>query len=242
VTELRVTAPRAPAGGWRRAIVREVAHPTPDGVALRLEVPERVDHWPGQHYVVRLTAEDGYVAQRSYSVVSAPADPLLELFVERLPDGEVSGYLADVVEPGDVLDVRGPIGGWFVWRAEGPALGIGGGSGVVPFVSMLRHALYVGRAELLSLAVSARTAADLPYAGELAAHGALIALTRADALDNGRARGRLTPEELAPLLGGTDTSCFVCGSAVFAEAASGWLTAAGVDAGRIRVERFGPTN
>src|SRR4051794_21408573 len=107
---IRVTELRAPAGGRRRAIVREVSHPNGRSVLLRLEVPDRIDHLPGQHYVVRLTAEDGYTAQRSYSVSSAPSDPLLELYVERLDDGEVSIYLADVIEPGDELDIRGPIG------------------------------------------------------------------------------------------------------------------------------------
>ena len=99
-----------------------------------------MDHLPGQHYVVRLTAPDGYVAQRSYSIASPPADPLVELFVERLDDGEVSGFLADVVQPGDELEVRGPIGGWFVWDGDSPAVGVAGGSGVVPLVAMLRHA------------------------------------------------------------------------------------------------------
>ena len=103
----------APIGGWREATVRSVDHPTPHGVRLRLEVPDRVDHLPGQHYVVRLTAEDGYRVQRSYSLASAPEDPQVELFVERLDDGEVSPFLADVVAPGDQLEVRGPIGLWF---------------------------------------------------------------------------------------------------------------------------------
>ena len=115
-------------------------HPSPRAVVLRLDVADRVEHLPGQHYVIRLTAEDGYTAQRSYSIASAPADPLVELFVERLDDGEVSGFLADVVQAGDQLEVRGPIGGWFVWRGASPAVGVGGGSGVVPLVAMLRHA------------------------------------------------------------------------------------------------------
>ena len=161
---------------------------------LRLEVANRVDHLPGQHYVIRLTADDGYVAQRSYSIASAPADPLVELWIERLEDGEVSGYLADVVEPGDELAVRGPIGGWFVWDGTTPAAGVGGGSGAVPLVAMLRHAADVGRPELLRLAVSARTLADLPYPDELAAAGALIALSRTDRDD--RKAGRLTVDEL----------------------------------------------
>src|SRR3954466_15938422 len=113
---------RAPAGGWRTATVVTVPPPPARAVGLRLDAPGRVDHRPGQHYVVRLTAEDGYRAQRSYSVASPPEDPQVELFVERLDDGEVSPFLADVVAPGDMLEVRGPIGGWFVWDGESPAL------------------------------------------------------------------------------------------------------------------------
>ena len=109
-----------------------VRRPIQRSVELRLDVHDRIDHLPGQHYVVRLTAEDGYTAQRSYSVASAPGDPLVELFVERLDDGEVSTYLADVVEPGDELEVRGPIGGWFVWDSETPALLVAGGIGRRP--------------------------------------------------------------------------------------------------------------
>jgi ferredoxin-NADP reductase len=214
-------------------------HRSRRSVVLRLAVPDRVDHLPGQHYVVRLTAEDGYTAQRSYSVASAPADSLIELFVERLDEGEVSTYLADVVEPGDELDIRGPIGGWFVWRGDGPAIGVGGGSGVVPLVAMLRHARDIGRLDLMRIAVSARTLADLPYADELTAAGALVALTRADAA-GGRAAGRLAAADLAPLLGG-DPACYVCGSASFAESASTLLTDVGVAPERIRVERFGPS-
>src|SRR5664279_3199760 len=113
--------PAAPSGGWRSARVEEVAHPTPRSVVLRLDVHDRIDHLPGQHYVVRLTADDGYTASRSYSVASAPSDPLVELWVERLDDGEVSTFLADVVQAGDDLEVRGPIGGWFVWTGDTPA-------------------------------------------------------------------------------------------------------------------------
>ena len=136
---------QAPAGGWRYATVRSVETLPPDGrtahaVVLRLDVPDRVDHWPGQHYVIRLRAKDGYTAQRSYSVASDPGDALLEFFVERLPDGEVSGFLADGVVVGDELEIRGPIGGWFVWTGDEPMLAVAGGSGVVPIVSMVRHA------------------------------------------------------------------------------------------------------
>jgi ferredoxin-NADP reductase len=239
VTEGLIGAgPGAPTGAWRRAIVRAVSHPTPRAVILRLEVPDRIDHLPGQHYVIRLTAEDGYVAQRSYSVASPPSDDLVEFYVERLDDGEVSTFLADGVQVGDELDVRGPIGGWFVWDGTRPAFGIAGGSGAVPLVAMLRHAADVGRTDLLRLAVAARTWADLPYGDELAAGGALIALSREDY--PGRTAARLRADELGPLLpaGGT---CFVCGSAPFAEAASELLMGAGVPAAHIRIERFGPT-
>jgi ferredoxin-NADP reductase len=234
-----VTDPRAPAGGWATAIVRELAHPTARSVVLRLEIPQRVDHWAGQHYVVRLTAEDGYTAQRSYSVASAPSDPLVELYIERLEDGEVSTYLSEGVEVGDEIEVRGPIGGWFVWTGDVPALGVAGGSGVVPLVAMLRHAADLGRSDLLRLVASARTPADLPYADELVAAGALIVLTREDAA-NGRKAGRLTAAEIEPLLV-ADATCYVCGSASFAEAASMLLIERAVPADRIRVERFGPS-
>jgi ferredoxin-NADP reductase len=219
-------------------VVESVDHPTPRSVRLRLAVPDRVDHLPGQHYVIRLTAEDGYRAQRSYSVASPPSDPLVEFWVERLDDGEVSAFLADGVEPGDELDVRGPIGGWFVWDGSTPAFGVGGGSGAVPLVAMLQHARDLGRTDRLRLAVSARTPADLPYGDELAAAGALVAITRERFGE--RPAGRLTAAELAPLVG-AGADCYVCGSAAFAEGASELLMQAGVAAERIRVERFGPS-
>ena len=230
----------APSGAWRTATVREVSHPNPIGVRLLLDVPDRIDHLPGQHYVVRLRADDGYTAQRSYSVASAPHEPGIELFVEKLEDGEVSGFLAGVVAAGDKLEVRGPIGGWFVWRGTRPALAIGGGSGVVPLVSMLRHAEHISRPELLKLAVSARTYRELPYAAELLAGGATIALTRGSDPGVNRPTGRLAGADLAPLIAEVDTA-FVCGSAGFAEAASTLLVGIGVPATSIRVERFGPT-
>jgi len=233
---------RAPTGGWRRATVEQVSHSTRRAVALRLDVPNRIEHMPGQHYVVRLTAPDGYVAQRSYSLASPPSDPLVELFVERLKDGEVSGYLADVTEEGDELEVRGPIGGWFVWSADTPAVGIAAGSGVVPLVAMIRHASYLGRGDLLRVAVASRTLADLPYAEVLEGQGALIALSREDAA-SGRPRGRLAAAEVRGLFdpGQPAPTCLVCGSATFADAASVLLLDAGIPAERIRVERFGPS-
>jgi len=234
-----VTAtPSLPAPGpWRRAVVAEVRHPHPRTAALRLELPGRVPHLPGQHYVVRLTAEDGYAAARSYSLASAPSDPLLELFVEELDDGEVSPYLTEAVELGDELEIRGPIGGWFVWDGQSPAVAVGGGTGVVPLVAMLRHARHLGTLDRLRLAVSARTLAELPYADELAAGGAVVALSR-QASASGRSAGRLIAAELAPLVV-PDATYFVCGSAAFATGASDLLLELGVDPTAVRVERFG---
>jgi ferredoxin-NADP reductase len=229
---------RAPAGGWHTATVSGVRRPIARAVELRLDVHDRIDHLPGQHYVVRLTAEDGYTAQRSYSVASAPSDPLVELFVERFDDGEVSTYLADVAEPGDELEVRGPIGGWFVWDGVTPALLVGGGTGVVPLVAMVRHARDLGRLDLLRLAVSARTLAELPYAEELAAAGALIVTTRE--AHGIRPAARLTAMDLLPLWEPGQTA-FVCGSAGFAEAASQLLVGLGMPPSAVRVERFGPS-
>jgi ferredoxin-NADP reductase len=244
VTEPEVAEPLgagvadAPRGGWRTATVSEVRHPIPRSVELRLDVRDRIDHLPGQHYVVRLTAEDGYTAQRSYSLASAPGDPLVELLVERLEDGEVSGYLADVVQPGDELEVRGPIGGWFVWDGQTPALLVGGGYGVVPFIGMLRHARTLGREDLLRIAVSSRTLAELPYADELMDAGALIVLTRE--AHGIRPAGRITAGELVPLWEPGQTA-YVCGGASFAESASRILVDLGFPEPAVRVERFGPT-
>ena len=230
--------PQAPSGGWRTATVTDVRHPVEGAVQLRLDVADRVPHLAGQHYVVRLTAEDGYRAQRSYSVASPPGDPQVELFVERLAEGEVSTFLADVVRPGDELEVRGPIGGWFVWDGASPALLVGGGTGVVPLVAMLRAARELGRTDLLRIAVSTRTLAELPYADELLGAGALVAATREP--HGVRRAGRLTAADLVPLLEPGRTG-YVCGSAGFAEAASQLLLELGVPAADVRVERFGPS-
>ena len=238
---------------WQPATVRDVRRLSASLVSLRLDVQGRVRHRPGQHYVVRLTAEDGYTASRSYSIASAPADPLVELCVERLADGEVSGYLYDVVEPGDQLEVRGPIGGWFVWDGDRPALAVGGGTGVVPLIAMLRHAAELGHPQRLRLAVSGRSPTELPYLDELIAAGATVALTAPGSLfvqqvalgperfaASRLVDHRLSGAELRPLLADADT-VYVCGSAGFAEAISHTLVAEGVDAAAIRVERFGPS-
>ena len=226
---------------WGTAVVRELAHQNPMLAMLRLDLPDRQRHVPGQHYIVRLTAEDGYTASRSYSIASSPDDPLLELAIERLEDGEVSTYLADIAMPGDELEVRGPIGGYFVWDATTPAVCVGGGTGVVPFISMLRYAREQGRADLLHLAVSARTRADLPYADEVSDMAAVVAITREDTAPGERPSGRLVASDLAPLVT-TGATYFVCGSAVFAESVTQLLIGLGVSAAEIKVERFGPSS
>jgi ferredoxin-NADP reductase len=238
MTSLNATT-TAPSGGWRRAVVRSVTRPTPRFVVLRLDVEDRVAHLPGQHYVVRLRADDGYTASRSYSVASAPADDAVELCVERLPDGEVSSFLADVVEVGDELEVRGPIGGWFVWDGITPALAVGGGTGVVPQVSMLRHATEHGTRDAVCLIAAARSLAELPYSDEIRAGCNVLALSR-ETSPSGRPPARLTAADLEPHAH-DGQGFFVCGSAVFAESASRLLVALGIPAASIRVERFGPT-
>jgi ferredoxin-NADP reductase len=246
-----VTEPAARGIPWRDAVVREVSHAVPSSALLRLEVPGRPAHLPGQHYIIRLTAEDGYQASRSYSLASTAADPLVEVFIERLADGEVSPYLVDEVRPDDHLEVRGPIGRWFTWSGESAALAVGGGSGVVPLVSMLRRSLEIGRPDLLRLAAFARGPKELPYADELAAGGAVLGFSR----DRGgledleghevasaaaRPLGRVRAEDLVGLLQAEQTA-YVCGSAGFAESASALLVELGVAPSQIRVERFGPT-
>jgi ferredoxin-NADP reductase len=223
---------------WQRCTVRGVAKMSPTIVMLRLEVSDRIDHLPGQHYVVRLTADDGYTASRSYSIASAPSDELVELCIERLDDGEVSGYLYDVVQPGDELEVRGPIGGWFVWDGQRPAAAIGGGTGVVPLLAMLRHARATGAGGLLKVAASGRSIADLPYHSELISFGAVVALTRQPA--DGFLHHRLGPDDLRWIVSEAATT-YICGSATFAEAMSRIVVGLGVTTEHIRVERFGPT-
>ena len=232
------TAP-LPTPTWCRGEVVELEHPHPDAVILRLRARGQPAFLPGQHYMIKLTAEDGYSASRSYSVASAPHEELLEFYVERLDDGEVSPYLAEDVEVGDRLQLRGPIGGWFVWDGSCPAVGIGGGTGVVPLVSMLRHACHRGVSDRLRLAAVGRTFVELPYAGELTTSGVAVALTREDA-STGRTAGRLASVDIESLIDPKATY-YICGSPGFADSASRLLTDLGVPPGVIRVERFGPT-
>ncbi|WP_231263242.1 FAD-binding oxidoreductase [Nocardioides alpinus] len=232
------TASGVGATTWTTGRIITKDFPAPHLVRLRMHVEDRQRHWPGQHYLIRLRAPDDYTAQRSYSVASDDSDPLVEFLVERLPGGEVSEFLADVAEVGDVLELRGPIGRWFRWDTYTPALCLVGGTGVVPAVSMTRAARHHGRADLLRVVAVARTPDDLPYAEELAQAGASIVHTRESS--TARPPGALTAAELAPLLEGVELA-YVCGSARFAGFAEDLLVESGLDPEAIRVERFGVT-
>jgi ferredoxin-NADP reductase len=226
---------------WQVATVVAIRDETATAKTFRLRLPAPSTHRAGQHYVLRLTAPDGYTASRSYSVATAPdGRDEIELTVERLPGGEVSEFLHDVAEPGDELEVRGPIGGWFVWDADAPALLLGGGSGVVPLMAMLRLARAQGVSDLLRIVVSARTPDTLYYADELPGPETTVVYTRAASPETGRPMGRIGADDIAPLLS-PDVTVYVCGSSPFADAASHLAVALGVLVHRVRVERFGPS-
>lgn len=227
---------------WTTATIAEIDRPDGRLARIRLEVADRQVALPGQHYVVRLRAPDDYTAQRSYSIASDPADPLVELMVERMPDGEVSGHLHDVAEVGDVLEVRGPLGGWFTWEGDVTAVAIGGGSGIVPIVSMLRYADRLGLADRLRVVAVGRTLDELPYAEELLAAGAFVALTRENL--GSRVAAPPYPEEVRDVvdLPTTAERAFVCGSVGFASFATRVLGEAGMLASAVRVEQFGATS
>jgi ferredoxin-NADP reductase len=231
--------------------VLELLEETARTKSIALELESWPGHRAGQHVDVRLTAEDGYQAQRSYSIASAPEDADLVLTVERLDDGEVSPYLVDELRPGDELELRGPIGGYFVWGASlgGPLLLIAGGSGVVPFRSILRHHEAVESTVPVRLLYSARSQAEVIYREELtgiAADGAAdirYTLTREQPAGwegYGRRIDRELLDEFAwpssehPLM-------YVCGPTAFVETAASILVALGHEPDRIRTERFGPT-
>jgi ferredoxin-NADP reductase len=236
-----VTDLSAGPGGWQTATVVDARTETVNAKTFRLALPAPSAHLAGQHYVVRLTAPDGYTASRSYSVASAPdGSNQIEFTVERLSDGEVSSFLHDVVVPGDKLDVRGPIGGWFVWRGETPALLVGGGSGVVPLMAMLRLARRTGRTDLLRVVVSARRPADLYYGDEIQGPETTVVYTRTAPSSWPRPAGRLNQHDLGPPLD-SEATAYVCGSPGFADAATDLLIEHGVSPAKIRVERFGPT-
>jgi ferredoxin-NADP reductase len=233
-----VSTTTSAATAWTTGRIISKELPTPAMVRLRMHVDDRQRHWPGQHYLIRLRAPDDYTAQRSYSVASDDSDPLVEFLVERLPGGEVSEFLADVADVGDVLELRGPIGRWFLWDNETPALCLVGGSGVVPAVAMTRAARRLGRPELIRVLAVGRSPEELPYSDELTKAGARIAYTRHET--DVRAAGAPTAAELTPLLAGRALA-YVCGSSRFAQFAEGLLLECGFDPQAIRVEQFGAT-
>jgi ferredoxin-NADP reductase len=229
---------RAAATQWTTARVDEMERIADRLVRLRLEPASWTPGLPGQHAVVRLRAEDGYTAQRSYSIASDPADPLVELMVECLPGGEVSGFLHDEVRTDDVLELRGPIGGWFTWTGDVTAVAVGGGTGVVPLVSMLRYAVRRGLGDRLRVIAVGRSAMELPYARELQDAGAFVALTRENSGD--RVAAPPYPSEVEPLVTGVERA-YVCGSVGFASYAERLLGEVGVPSAAVRVEQFGAT-
>ena len=247
--------------GWRPARVVDARPETPTARTLVLEVEDWGGHLPGQHIDVRLTADDGYQASRSYSLAAparvdptstaatGPAAAHLEITVQRVEDGEVSGFLTDEAVPGDDLEVRGPLGGWFVWRPEDPApvVLVAGGSGIVPLMAMIRTRAGVSRAPF-RLIYSVRTPEERIYAPELrrraADDGGLdvrFVYTRRAPDDEPRPPGRLRETDLVAHGWPADfaPTCYVCGPTGFVEAATRLLTETGHDPARIRAERFG---
>jgi ferredoxin-NADP reductase len=236
------TDPTPRSSPWQNAKVVAIREETTRAKSFRLALPTPAPHRAGQHVVVRLTAPDGYTASRSYSIASPPGpDPAeLEITVERLEGGEVSTFLHDEVAIGDELEVRGPIGGWFVWEGDTPAIMIGGGSGVVPLMAMLRYARLTGKADLVHLVVSVRTPDDLYYADEIVGPESTLVYTRAGPPSFARPPGRLGPGDILQPIA-PEARGYVCGSSGFADAASRLLVDLGVPTAQIRVERFGPT-
>jgi ferredoxin-NADP reductase len=227
---------------WRVAEVVDAGMENATVRSLRLDVPGWPGHLAGQHVDLRLTAEDGYQAQRSYSIASGPEDDGVVLTVERLDDGEVSPYLVDEVRPGDRIELRGPIGGYFVWQVRdgGPVMLIAGGSGIVPLMAMLRYARHLGRTDLVHLAVSVRSPDELLYSSELDPAEQTIVYTRTTPAGYARPAARIMGADLAPYVR-ADIDAYVCGSSGFSDAASHLLVDLGVPVHRVRVERFGPT-
>jgi ferredoxin-NADP reductase len=238
---------------WQIAAVKSIQPETAHVKSFTLTLPAWMRHRAGQHYDIRLTAEDGYQAQRSYSIASEPErEGAVDITVERINDGEVSTYLHDVLIPGDRIEVRGPIGGYFVWEATvaEPLVLIAGGSGIVPLMSMLRHRAAAGGTNPTALLYSSRTFEDIIYYNELeklrSANGGpqvFHTLTRSQPADwNGYARRidqDMLREVAEPL--GRSVQVYICGPTLLVEAAANTLVKIGLNSNQIRTERFGPT-
>ena len=232
---------------WKVATVRATRTEAPNVRTLVLDVPGWPGHQAGQHVDVRLTAEDGYQAQRSYSIASAPESPELELTVEELEDGEVSPYLVEAAQPGDQFELRGPIGGYFTWTADrgGPLLLVAGGSGVVPLMAMIRHRRSAGSDADARLLLSVKTRADIIYREELEAAGVglHITLTRESPAGWTGDTRRIDAEMLRAVGLPPDERphVYVCGPTPFVEEAARLLVEIGHAPAAVRTERFGNT-
>lgn len=238
---------------WRIATVGAIRDETASVRTYTLQLPDWPGHRPGQHVDLRLTAEDGYSVERSYSIASEPERTgELDITVERIPDGEVSTFLHDVVVVGDRLEVRGPIGGYFVWDVPlgGPLCLVAGGSGVVPLMAIVRHRSRIGSDVPARLLVSSRNAEDIIYRDELdrlAAKGdgfeVIHTLTRSRPAGwtgyDRRIDDRMLAEVLEPL--GSGARCYICGPTALVEVAANALVRLGLPADRVRTERFGPS-
>jgi ferredoxin-NADP reductase len=235
---------------WLVADVVDVRRETATARTLVFDVPGWPGHLAGQHVDIRLTAEDGYTAQRSYSIANSANESHVELTVQRVPDGEVSTYLVDVARPGDQLELRGPIGGYFVWQPEQtkPVLLLAGGSGLVPLMSMVRTRAAANAATPMRLVYSVRTDAEVLYATELRrlaaeSNGLDISLVYTREAPDGAARpaGRIDASLLGEIAWHPDDGAinYVCGPTAFVETMADLLVAAGHPPMRIRTERFG---
>lgn len=236
---------------WQEAAVARIAAQTGRVKSFFLELPKWNGFMAGQHVDVRLSAPDGYQAQRSYSIASAPEDREIELVVERLEEGEVSPFFHEVVAVGDTVEVRGPIGGYFTWgkRDGGPLLLVGGGSGVVPLVSILRHRANVAPDVPAVLVYSSRAMDEVIFRDELIGRAEaeatlrlVLTLTRETATDVRFRSGRIDMplfEDVLGRFGGPPRHTFVCGATAFVDAASRFLIDAGVPFPSIKTERYG---
>jgi ferredoxin-NADP reductase len=235
---------------WLQAAVADVAPETARVKTIGFDVPGWPGQCAGQHVDVRLTAEDGYQAERSYSIASAPDGARIELTVERLDDGEVSPYLTDILQPGDTIELRGPIGGYFVWEPsqDDRILLVGGGSGVVPLMAMIRNRAKAGSAADMRLLFSSRSWDDVIYRDELerlSGDGLTVVHTLTRSQPDGwtgyaRRVDRQMLEEVGPAPGERPL-VYICGPTPFVEAVSSALVELGHEPARIRTERFGPT-